>query len=71
MENIWSIIIYEFSTVHKENETKVIGILEEKKNCNSPGSPIMLYNILTTYCLFVFLTIQPIMVVFSQPGSGI
>jgi len=41
--------MYEISTVSKKNETKLIGILKAKKYCNSPGSPIMLYNILMTY----------------------
>ena len=41
--------MYELSTVNKENETKVIGILKAKKDCNSPWSPIMFYKILMTY----------------------
>lgn len=40
MGNILWMVTYEFSTVKKENETKVIGILKAKNDCNNTGSPL-------------------------------
>jgi hypothetical protein len=47
------------------------GTFEEQRRVLERSIIIINYCIIINNCLFVFLSLQRIMVVFSQPGSGL